>query len=77
MMNREFEDFLRYVMANDSKPEQRKAITGFGLPTNYRIVDTATGNTVTAVEHRDVAETIAAQNTELIGHRFEARAMWR
>lgn len=57
------------------KPEPPKHY-GFGLPKHYRVVDATTGTTVTAVEHRDVAETLACDNSEVTGHRFETRAMW-
>lgn len=70
---------MEYMMAmlESEKDNQRPAKHyGFGLPKHYRVVDVETGSTVTAVEHKDVAQTLAAQNAEITGHRFETRAMW-
>lgn len=73
------QEFLEYLMSQyyrDERPVKEKHY-GFGLPKHYRVVDSSTGNTVTAFEHRDVAAEVACQNTEQLGQRFEVRAMWK
>lgn len=73
---REFLEFLNFLRAERRRELQPQKHYGFGLPKHYRVVDAVTGTTVTAVEHKDVAEQVAANNAELIGHRFEVHGMW-
>lgn len=71
-------DYMRAMdwMQYKYESEHPRKHYGFGLPKHYRVVDAVTGRTVTAVEHKDVAEQVAADNAEVVGHRFEVHGMW-
>jgi hypothetical protein len=78
MNEREFM-YRMMAMMRATEEEEKKPVKhyGFGLPKLYQIVDTATGNAVTANEHKEAAVQYAEQTSEQVGHRFEVRGIWR